>query len=315
MTCSAKSTPPPAPAEPPLSATAESTVPPSLPPAPAPTAEWTTLIRPTRGLFDWRLRELLRCRDLISLFVWRDFVAVYKQTILGPLWHVIQPLLTTVMFTLIFGRVAKLPTDGVPPFLFYLSGTVVWAYFASCLTKTSNTFVANAHLFGKVYFHRLAIPVSVVISNLIAFSIQFAVFLGFLGFYALRGEAAHPNAWLLLLPLLVLMMAGYGLGFGIIVSALTTRYRDLAQLVAFGVQLWMFASPVIYPASHMPPKYHWVLTLNPMTPVIETFRYGFLGSGAVDPMQILGSLGAMCVVLVVALLLFNRVEQTFMDTV
>jgi len=276
---------------------------------------WTTVIRPNRGVFDWRLGELLRCRDLISLFVWRDFVAVYKQTILGPLWHIIQPLMTTLMFTLIFGRVAKLPTDGVPPFLFYLSGTVVWAYFASCLTKTSNTFVANAHLFGKVYFHRLAIPVSVVLSNLIAFAIQFVVFLAFLAIYAAQGEAVRPNLWLLSLPVLLVMMAGYGLGFGIMVSALTTRYRDLAQLVTFGVQLWMFASPVIYPASHMPENYRWIIALNPMTPVIETFRYGFLGSGAPAPFQLAISMVAMFGVIAIGMLLFNRVEQTFMDTV
>ena len=257
----------------------------------------------------------MRCGDLISLFVWRDFVAVYKQTILGPLWHIIQPLLTTLMFTVVFGRMARLPTDSVPPFLFYLSGTVVWAYFANCLSKTSNTFVANAHLFGKVYFHRLAIPVSVVISNLIAFTIQFTVFLAFVALYAFRGEAVHPTVWLLTLPLLLLIMAGYGLGFGIIVSALTTRYRDLAQLVTFGVQLWMFASPVIYPASQVPEKYRWVIALNPMTPVIETFRYGFLGSGVPAPMQLTAGAGVMLLLLVIAMLLFNRVERTFMDTV
>lgn len=283
--------------------------------APSDETGWTTVIRPTRGLFDWRLGELTRCRDLIVLFVWRDFVAVYKQTILGPLWHVIQPLLTTLIFTVVFGRVARLPTDGVPPFLFYLSGMVVWGYFANCLTKTSNTFVANAHLFGKVYFHRLAIPVSVVLSNLIAFAIQFTVFLVFLAVYVARGEAVLPTCWLFSLPVLLLMMAGYGLGFGVIVSALTTRYRDLAQLVTFGVQLWMFASPVIYPASQMPENLRWILTLNPMTPVIETFRHGFLGSGAAAPLALAASFGAMCVILVVAMLLFNRVEQTFMDTV
>ncbi len=266
-------------------------------------------------MFDWRLGELLQCRDLISLFVWRDFVAVYKQTILGPLWHIIQPLLTTMMFTLIFGRVAKLPTEGLPPFLFYLSGSVVWAYFASCLSKTSNTFVANAHLFGKVYFHRLAIPVSVVLSNLIAFAIQFLVFLAFMAIYANQGEAVHPNLWLLALPLLLVMMAGYGLGFGIIVSALTTRYRDLAQLVTFGVQLWMFASPVIYPVSHVPEKYRWLILLNPMTSVIETFRHGFLGAGSVSVTQLGVSFAVMVLVLAVGFLLFNRVEQTFMDTV
>ena len=289
----------------------------SLPadPGPGDVPAWTTLISPHKGLLDWKLSELWRCRDLISLFVWRDFVAVYKQTILGPTWHVIQPLMTTLMFTLVFGKMAKLSTEGVPPFLFYLSGNVIWAYFATCLTKTSNTFVANAHLYGKVYFHRLAIPVSVVFSNLIAFSIQFAVFVVFIGINVLKGEPVHPNAWLLALPLLLLMMAGYGLGFGIIVSALTTRYRDLVQLVTFGVQLWMFASPVIYPVASVPEKYRWVMLANPMTPVIETFRYGFLGAGSIAPVQLAISCSVMLGVLVVGLLLFNRVEQTFMDTV
>lgn len=278
-------------------------------------AKWTTTIRPHRGVFDWRLHELWRCRDLISLFVWRDFVALYKQTILGPLWHLITPLLTTITFTLVFGRVAKLPTEGVPPFLFYLSGNVVWAYFAGCLNKTSNAFVANASLYGKVYFHRLAIPVSVVISTLIGFSIQFLLFLGFLGIYFANGAPVHPNVWMLSLPLLLVMMAGFGLGFGIIVSSLTTRYRDLTMLVGFGVQLWMYASPVIYPASAVPEKYRWLVNCNPMTPVIETFRHAFLGVGSATPAHLALSFAAMLAVLAVGMLLFSRVEQSFMDTV
>jgi lipopolysaccharide transport system permease protein len=278
-------------------------------------ANWTTVIKTHRGALDWRLGELWRCRDLISLFVWRDFVALYKQTILGPLWHLVVPLLTTITFTVVFGRVAKLPTDGVPPFLFYLSGTVVWAYFAGCLNKTSNAFVANASLYGKVYFHRLAIPVSVVISTLIGFAIQLLLFLATLGIYLARGTELHPNLWALSLPLLIVMMAGFGLGFGIIVSSLTTRYRDLTMLVAFGVQLWMYASPVIYPSSSVPEKYRWVVACNPMTPVIETFRHGFLGVGTAAPGQLAVSFAVMLAVLAVGLLLFSRVEQSFMDTV
>jgi len=276
---------------------------------------WTSVIRPTRSLFDLRLGQLWRSRDLISLFVWRDFVAVYKQTILGPVWHVIQPLLTTLTFTIIFGRVAGLSTDGLPMFLFYMSGTVIWTYFSNCLTGTANTFLANAGLYGKVHFHRLAIPVSVVISKLISFTIQLGLFVALLLYYADIGANVHPNVWLALCPLLLLMMAGYGLGFGIIVSALTTRYRDLAQLVAFGAQLWMYATPVIYPMSSIPAKYRKVILLNPISSIVEAFRYGFLGAGTVEPVGLLYSAGLLCAVLVTGLLLFNRVERTFMDTI
>ena len=193
---------------------------------------WDLVIQPQRNLLDLRLGELWRYRDLVMLFVRRDFVSVYKQTILGPLWYLIQPLLTTITFTVIFGGIANLPTDGLPQFLFYMSGTVVWSYFADCLTKTSNTFVSNANLFGKVYFPRLAVPVSILISNLIAFGIQFVFFLAFMAFFALGGSALAPNLWILLTPLLVLIMAGLGLGFGIIISSLTTKYRDLRFLVS-----------------------------------------------------------------------------------
>lgn len=283
--------------------------------APAGEVEWTSRITPHRGWFDWRLGQLWRYRDLISLFVWRDFVAVYKQTILGPAWHVIQPLLTTLMFTLIFGKVARLPTDGVPPFLFYLSGTVAWSYFASCLTSTSNTFVAHSGLMGKVYFHRMVIPISVTISGLIAFGIQLAIFLAFLGYYLLANTGVHITAWVILMPLFVLMLAGYGLGGGIIVSALTTRYRDLARLVTFGVQLLMYATPVIYPASAVPEHYRWLTQLNPLAPVFEGFRFGFLGVGSVDLVQLAVSFGVMIVLLAAGLSLFTHIERTFMDTV
>ena len=282
----------------------------------APTKEtWTTCITPHQGWMDWRLRQLWRYRDLISLFVWRDFVSVYKQTILGPAWHVIQPLLTTLTFTVIFGNVAKLPTDGTPPFLFYLAGTVAWSYFSNCLINTSKTFVGNAHLLGKVYFHRLTIPISIVLSGLISFGIQFAIFLAALVFYTTTGHPVHPTRWLLLAPLFLLMLAGYGLGGGIIVSALTTRYRDLANLVAFGVQLLMYATPVIYPISIVPAKYRWITELNPLTPIIEGFRQGFLGVGSVGVSQLGVSFGLMVIVLATGLMLFTHVERTFMDTV
>lgn len=277
--------------------------------------EWTTRIVPHRGWLDWRLAQLWRYRDLIGMFVWRDFVSAYKQTILGPLWHIIQPLLTTLMFTLVFSRVARLPTDGAPPFLFYLIGTVAWSYFANNLTKTSGTFVNNAHLLGKVYFHRLVIPISVAISNLITFGIQLGIFLVGLLFYVLSGHGVHFTYWIVLTPLFLLILAGYGLGGGIIVSALTTRYRDLANLVSFGVQLFMYATPVIFPASAVPERYQWLVMLNPLTAVMEGFRLGFLGVGTLSLMQLAGSFGFMMIVLLIGMMLFTHVERTFMDTV
>lgn len=281
-----------------------------------PLAEENWTIEPQRSLFDLRLGELWRYRDLVMLFVRRDFVAVYKQTILGPLWYLIQPLLTTLTFTFIFGRVASLPTDGLPQFLFYMSGTVVWSYFAACLTKTSETFVQNASLFGKVYFPRLAVPVSILISNLITFLIQFGLFLVFVVYFALRGTPIQFNGfWIALSPLLILMMAGLGLGFGVIISSLTTKYRDLRFLVTFGVQLLMYATPVIYPVSSIPERFQWVILANPMTPIVEAFRYAFLGAGTVDLGHLLYSFVFMLAVVFLGSVIFNRVEQTFMDTV
>jgi len=276
---------------------------------------WTTTIRPQRGFFDLRLDELWKARDLIGLFVWRDFVSVYKQTILGPIWYLIQPLLTTLTFTIIFGRIASLPTDGVPDFLFYMSGVVVWAYFAECLVKTSDTFVSNSALFGKVYFPRLAVPISILISNLITFGIQFLFFLVFLTYFSLSGSEVQPNIWMLLLPVLVFMMAGLGLGFGIIVSSMTTRYRDLRFLVGFGVQLLMYATPVIYPLNSIPERFKWLILANPASSIIEAFRYAFLGAGSLSLPRLLYSFGFMLVILTIGILIFNRVENTFMDTV
>jgi lipopolysaccharide transport system permease protein len=273
------------------------------------------VLGPRRNLLDLRLRELGHARDLILLFVRRDFVAVYKQTILGPLWYLIQPLLTTITFTIIFGNIAKLSTDGLPQFLFYMSGTVVWTYFASCLTKTSDTFIHNTHLFGKVYFPRLAVPISILASNLIAFAIQFILFLVFVAYFAWRGANLQPNWWILLTPVLVIMMAGLGLGFGIIISSLTTKYRDLRFLVLFGVELLMFATPVIYPTSSIPSQYQTLIQFNPMSPVVEAFRYAYLGAGTVNPGQLAYSFGFMLLVIVLGVIIFNRVEATFMDTV
>jgi lipopolysaccharide transport system permease protein len=277
---------------------------------------WDMVIEPHRRLLDLKLGDLWRYKDLVLLFVRRDFVSVYKQTILGPLWYLIQPLLTTVIFTVVFGNIASLPTDGLPKFLFYMSGTVVWSYFASCLTKTSETFVQNANLFGKVYFPRLAVPVSILISNLITFLIQFALFLAFVLYFVLRGTLIQPNwLWVILSPVLLLVMAGLGLGLGIIVSSLTTKYRDLRFLVQFGVQLLMYATPVIYPVSSIPARFQWIIQANPMTPIIEAFRYAFLGTGTVNLPNLAYSLGFMLVVVIVGSIIFNRVEATFMDTV
>jgi lipopolysaccharide transport system permease protein len=276
---------------------------------------WTTVITPHRGWLDWRLRQLWRYRDLVSLFIWRDFVSAYKQTILGPLWHVIQPLLTTLMFTVMFGRIARLSTDGAPAFLFYLSGNVIWTYFANNINRTSSTFVGNANLLGKVYFHRMVIPISTVLSNLISFGIQLGIFLVFLAIYHVRQFPVHFTAWAFCTPLFLLMLAGYGLGGGIIVSALTTRYRDLTNLVSFGIQLLMFASAVIIPMSAVPAKYQWVLQCNPLIPIVEGFRLGFLGAGPVTATQLGISFGIMFVVLTVGIMLFTHVEKTFMDTV
>jgi lipopolysaccharide transport system permease protein len=277
--------------------------------------KWTDIIKPQRKWFDWRFGELWRARDLIMLFVWRDFVSVYKQTILGPLWYLIQPLLTTLTFTVIFGRIAALPTDNVPDFIFYLAGSVLWAYFSECLNKTSGTFITNSSLFGKVYFPRLAVPVSILISNLVAFAIQFVLFLGFILYYWWIGSAVSPNWTVILLPFYILGMAGLGLGFGIIVSALTTRYRDLQFLVRFGVQLAMYATPIIYPLSSIPAKYQVFIIANPMTAIVEAFRYSFLGSGSLNPVHLIYSFVFMLATLVIGILLFNRVETTFMDTV
>jgi lipopolysaccharide transport system permease protein len=277
--------------------------------------DWTLVIRPKTRWFDLHLSDLWRYRDLVMLFVRRDFVANYKQTILGPLWFIIQPLLTTLTFTLIFGKVAQLSTDGLPKILFYLSGVTAWNYFSDCLLMTADTFNANSSLFGKVYFPRLAVPVSIVISNLIKFGIQLGLFLGFYFYFLANGTAIHPTLALLLMPPLLLLMACLGLGSGIIVSSLTTRYRDLRFLVQFGVQLLMYSTPVIFPLSKLPEQYRWIMLANPMTPVIETFRYAFLGTG-IFSWRLLGiSAAAASFILAVGILLFNKVEKTFMDTV
>lgn len=280
-----------------------------------PDAAWTTVIRPQGHWFDLRLRELWSYRDLVWLLVRRDIVAQYKQTILGPLWHVVQPLLTTVTFTIVFGRIARISTDSLPPFLFYLSGTVIWGYFSASFTKTSNTFVANANVFGKVYFPRLAVPVSTLGSSLIGFGVQFSIFLGFLLWFIYRGAPVDPNWWVLATPFLLLMMAGLGMGGGIILSSLTTRYRDLSNVVAFGVSLLMYMTPIVYPLSTVPEAYRFIVLANPLTPIVEAFRFAFLGVGTVTAGHLVYTAVFTLVLMGVGVLIFNRIERTFMDTV
>tara|TARA_B100000315_G_scaffold254816_1_gene296682 strand:+ start:1693 stop:2556 length:864 start_codon:yes stop_codon:yes gene_type:complete len=279
------------------------------------TNEWTTVINPKTGWFDVHPGELWHYRDLIKLFIHRDFVTFYKQTILGPLWYIIQPLMNAIVFTIIFGKVAKLPTDGIPPFLFYLSGTVVWGYFASCLNNTSNTFVANANIFGKVYFPRLTVPVSIVITNIFQFIIQFTVFLGFYFYFLLSGADILPNMRIIALPLILLQMAVLGLGFGILISSLTTKYKDLTFAVGFGVHLWMFITPVVYPLSMIPDRLRPFYILNPMVSVVESFRSAFLGISTIEPIHIAISISVTTLVFILGVLMFSKVEKTFMDTV
>jgi lipopolysaccharide transport system permease protein len=274
-----------------------------------------THITAHRGLFDWRLGQLWRYRDLIKLFVWRDFVSLYKQTVLGPAWHVLRPVMATLILTVVFGRIARLSTDGTPPFLFYMAGQVAWAFFANCLDGISRTFVSNAHLLGKVYFHRLAVPVAAIFSNLISFGIQFAVLLVVLAAHIAYGSSVHFTGWVLALPLVLLLLGGYALAIGLVVCALTTRFRDLTYLMTFGTQLLMYVSPVIYPVSTVPEQYQWFIRANPLTPVLEAFRRAVLGTGSVMPVDLLVSAGVMLVALVVGLMLFTRVERTFLDTV
>lgn len=278
-------------------------------------SNWTTIIKPKTGWFDINLKELIQYKDLIAMFVKRDFKTLYKQTILGPLWIIINPLLTTLMFTVVFGNIANISTDGMPQIVFYMLGTTVWTYFSSCLTKTSSTFTGNAAIFGKVYFPRLVTPISTVISGLINFGVQFLMFLGFMAYFMVKGSPIHPNLWILITPLLLVQLAALALGFGIIISSLTTKYRDLAVLVTFGVQLWMYATPVVYPASQIGGKLKTLMMLNPVSPIVESFRYAFLGSGSI-PWNYLGiSVITTLVVLFAGVVLFSRVEKTFMDTV
>jgi len=277
--------------------------------------QWDLEIKPATKVFNLHLKDVWNYRDLLWLLVRRDFVSFYKQTIFGPLWFFIQPIFTTIIYTFIFGRMAGLSTEGVPPALFYLSGIIAWNYFAECLTKTSTVFRDNAGVFGKVYFPRLIMPLSIVVSNLVKFAVQLLLFLLMLGWYLLKGSAVHPNAFLLLLPVIILLMALQGFGLGLIVTALTTKYRDLAFLVAFGVQLAMYATPVIYPLSAVPSSFRSIIAYNPLSGLIETFRYAFLGSGHFYSGAFLYSVIATLLVFFTGVFIFNKVEKNFVDTV
>ena len=265
---------------------------------------------------DFRFKEVWQYRDLIVLLVRRNFVGQYKQTVLGPAWAVIQPLLTTVVFTVIFGNLAALPTDDMPPFLFYMSANVAWGFFSSCLTMVSSTFLGNAGILGKVYFPRLVMPISMVIERMITFFIQFVLFLIILlAFLINPSYGIAPNIFMLLTPLLILQMSALAIGCGIIISSLTVKYRDLGMLVGFGMQLWMYLTPIAYASSTFPERFRVLFFLNPMTPVIEAFRYAFLGSGTLPITYLIISAGTASIILFFGLIIFNRAEKTFLDTI
>lgn len=278
------------------------------------TGVWTEIIEPKTKWYDIKFKELWNYRDLIMIFVNRDIKAVYKQTILGPVWFFLSPLFTAITFTFVFNNIAKISTDGVPAPLFYLAGTTLWNYFQNCFTATSNTFVSNAGIFGKVYFPRLASPISIVFSNLLKFSIQMLMFLCFWGYFWYTGQIS-PSSMIIILPLLVVIMGGMALGVGIIFSSLTTKYRDFNFLLAFGVSLLMYASPIIYPSSAIPDIYKPFLSLNPIAPIIEAFRFVFTGAGSLSWKGLAYSGLFTTVALAIGVVLFNKIEKTFMDTV
>lgn len=278
-------------------------------------AEWTTIIRPHSSLFNLKLKELYHYRDLLILFVKRDIVINYKQTILGPLWFFIQPILTMLIFTFVFGNIAGISTDGIPQPLFYLSGIIIWNYFSECFTKTSNTFTENASIFGKVYFPRLISPLSIVISNGLKFIIQFLLFVGLLIYYSTQGFEIRWSTELLLFPFLVILMGVFGLGFGLIFSSLTTKYRDLKFLLVFGVQLMMYMTPIIYPMSSLPEKVVNFMWYNPFAHIVESFKAIFLGQGLLSMNGLIYSSILGVSVLLMGILIFNKTERRFMDTV
>jgi lipopolysaccharide transport system permease protein len=276
---------------------------------------WTEEIGAKTSLFSVNLKEVWRYRDLLFMFVKRDFVTFYKQTILGPIWFFLQPILTTITYVIIFGKIAGISTDGIPRVAFYMSGVTIWNYFSEVLTNTSNVFVNNASIFGKVYFPRLIMPLSIVVSGLMKFGIQFMLFLGVVVYYTFIEVKIHPNLWVLATPILILLMAALALGLGMIFSSLTSKYKDLTFLLTFGIQLLMYATPVIYPTSLLSAKLKQVMNFNPLTGIFECFRYGYLGAGNFEPLMLVYSFSLIFVILLIGVLIFNKVEKSFMDTV
>jgi lipopolysaccharide transport system permease protein len=276
---------------------------------------WDLTIKPQSHWYDLRIKEIFKYKDLLFLFVKRDFISIYKQTILGPLWFFIQPIITAITFTVIFGNLAKISTDGLPQILFYMCGITLWNYFADTLTKTADTFSSNVNIFGKVYFPRMIVPLSVVVSNLIKLGIQFLLFLCIWIYYLIQTDLIHPNKMLVLIPYLIILIGFMALSFGIIISSLTTKYRDLKFLVTFGIQLMMYASPIVYPLSIVPEKYKWIIIANPVTSIIESFKYAFLGVGEFNWFYLGYSTLFTIVLFMIGLVIFHRVEKSFMDTV
>ena len=276
---------------------------------------YTTVIKPKGKLWQIDFKEIWQYRDLFSMFVKRDIITQYKQTILGPAWFFIQPALTTIMYMVVFGGIAGISTDSLPQPMFYLAGIVCWQYFADCINKTSTTFTTNQAIFGKVYFPRLIVPLATVASNLVRMGIQFLLFAVVYIYYIIIGVQVSPNIYILLLPILILMLAGLSVGFGIIISSLTTKYRDLTILFSFVVQLWMYATPVIYPLSVMSPERQWIMALNPVTSIVEAFKYGTMGVGTFSWGQLGYSFGFMAILLAIGIVIFNKVQRSFMDTV
>ncbi len=277
--------------------------------------QWDLTIGAERGLFDLNLQDVWRYRDLLVLFVKRDFVTFYKQTVLGPLWFFIQPIFTTLIFSFVFGNLAGISTDGLPKPLFYLAGITAWNYFSDCITKSSTVFTQNAGIFGKVYFPRLIMPLSIVLSNLIRFGVQFLLFVFYMIYFAYKGADFGMTSVVFLFPYIVFLMALLGMGLGLIVSAMTTKYRDLSFLIGFGVQLFMYATPIIYPLSAAPEKYKYWIELNPMSNLIEIFRYGFLGAGDFSLSGLLYSSVFSLVVFIIGIVIFNKTEKNFIDTI
>jgi lipopolysaccharide transport system permease protein len=276
---------------------------------------WTEEIKSQNTLFSINFKEVWHYRDLLLMLVKRDYVTFYKQTILGPIWFFIQPLMTTVVYLVLFGQIAKLSTDGAPQIAFYLAGITIWNYFSEALTKTSTVFKDNANLFGKVYFPRLIMPLAIVCSGLMKFAIQFGLFIIVVLYFTFINSKIEPNLWVLITPFLVLLMATFALGLGMIFSSLTTKYKDLVFLLSFGIQLFMYATPVVYPTSAMPSKFAWLLHINPLTGIFECFRYAYLGTGSFQPRDLLISTILIGLLFFIGVVIYNKVEKSFMDTV